>query len=73
MERKPILVVMAAGMGDDVLFSMNDDITLKGIQLNGWLMNVYGSMHSNSDIEANCSIITVNGAETGRLLGCFVH
>lgn len=48
-------------MGDDVLFSMNDDITLKGIQLNGWLMNVYGSMHSNSDIEANCSIITVNG------------
>ncbi|MBR6835203.1 MAG: hypothetical protein IKM72_04265, partial [Oscillospiraceae bacterium] len=34
---------------------------LKGIQMNGWLMNVYGSMHSNSNIEANCSIITVNG------------
>lgn len=48
-------------MGDDVLFSMNDDASLKGIQMNGWLMNVYGSMHSNSNIEANCSIITVNG------------
>lgn len=48
-------------MGDDVLFSMNDDASTKGIQMNGWLMNVYGSMHSNSDIEANCSVITVNG------------
>lgn len=47
-------------MGDDVLFSMNDDASMKGIQMNGWLMNVYGSMHSNSNIEANCSIITVN-------------
>lgn len=48
-------------MGDDVLFSMNDDASIKGIQMNGWLMNVYGSMHSNSNIEANCSVITVNG------------
>lgn len=48
-------------IGDDVLFSMNDDVSIKGIQMNGWLMNVYGSMHSNSNIEANCSVITVNG------------
>ncbi len=48
-------------MGDDVLFSMNDDASIKGIQMNGWLMNVYGSMHSNSNVEANCSIITVEG------------
>ena len=48
-------------MGNDVLFSMNDDASIKGIQMNGWLMNVYGSMHSNSNIEANCSVITVNG------------
>ena len=48
-------------IGDDVLFSMNDDTSVKGIQMNGWMMNVYGSMHSNSNIEANCSIITVNG------------
>lgn len=48
-------------MGDDVLFSMNDDASIKGIQMSGWLMNVCGSMHSNSDIEANCSEITVNG------------
>ena len=48
-------------IGDEVLFSMNDDTSVKGIQMNGWMMNVYGSMHSNSNIEANCSIITVNG------------
>lgn len=48
-------------MGDDVLFSTSDASSIKGIQMNCWLMNVYGSMHSNSNIEANCSIITVNG------------
>ena len=48
-------------MSDDVLFSMNDDTSIKGIQLNGWLMNVYGSMHSNSNIEVNSSVITVGG------------
>lgn len=55
-------------LGDDVLFSMNDDSSVKGIQMSGWLMNVLGSMHSNSDIEANCSTITVNG-ECSSVLG----
>jgi hypothetical protein len=40
---------------------MNSDTSVKGIQLNGWLMNILDSMHSNSNIEANCSIITVEG------------
>lgn len=48
-------------LGNNVLFSTNNDSSINGIQMNGWLMNVYGSMHSNSNIEANCSIITVNG------------
>ncbi len=48
-------------MNNDVLFSINDDASINGIQMNGWLMNLYDSMHSNSNIEANCSIITVNG------------
>lgn len=56
-------------LGDDVLFSMNDDSSIKGIQMSGWLMNVFGSMHSNSDIEANCATITVNG-ECSSVLGC---
>lgn len=55
-------------LGDDVLFSMNDDSSVKGIQMSGWLMNIFGSMHSNSDIEANCSTITVNG-ECSSVLG----
>lgn len=48
-------------LGNSVLFSTNNDSSIKGIQMNGWLMNIYGGMHSNSNIEANCSIITVNG------------
>ena len=56
-------------LGDDVLFSMNDDSSVKGIQMSGWLINVFGSMHSNSDIEANCATITVNG-ECSSVLGC---
>lgn len=48
-------------LGNNVLFSTNNDPSIKGIQMNGWLMNIYGGMHSNSNIEANCSIITVNG------------
>lgn len=55
-------------LGDDVFFSMNGDSSIKSIQMSGWLMNILGSMHSNSDIEANCSTITVNG-ECSSVLG----
>lgn len=49
-------------LGDDVLFSMGDASSeLNGIKMSGWKLNLTGSMHSNSNAEANCSIFTATG------------
>jgi hypothetical protein len=46
-------------IGNMVLFSTNTDTTQSGILMSGNLITVNGDLHSNTNIEANCSILTI--------------
>lgn len=51
-------------LGNNVLFSMNNDISQSGIQMGGWKIDVNGSVHSNTNLIANCSEFIVSDAFT---------
>lgn len=48
-------------IGDNVLFSGNMDSSQHGILMSGWKILVDGSIHSNTNFEANCGELTIGG------------
>lgn len=46
---------------DNVLFSGSTNAEQKGILMNGSSITVNGGVHSNTNFEANCSILTIKG------------
>lgn len=46
-------------IGNNVLFSMDTNDDKRGISMNGWKITINGGVHSNTNIESNCSILNI--------------